>query len=56
LAETLSSPYPFPHQDYLAVLDADALKGKRIGVLRVMFGSKPEHSSDRSLSTVKSTR
>ena len=33
-----------PHQDYLAALDADALKGKRIGVLRVMFGSKPEHS------------
>src|SRR5258708_17415087 len=33
-----------PHQDYLAALDADALKSKRIGVLRVMFGSKPEHS------------
>jgi amidase len=25
-----------PHQDYLATLDAGALKGKRIGVLRVM--------------------
>jgi Asp-tRNA(Asn)/Glu-tRNA(Gln) amidotransferase A subunit family amidase len=33
-----------PHQDYLAALDAAALKGKRIGALRVMFGSKPEHS------------
>jgi amidase len=33
-----------PHEDYLAALDADALKGKRIGVLRVLFGSKPEHS------------
>jgi amidase len=33
-----------PHPDYTAALDAGALKGKRIGVLRVMFGSKPEHS------------
>src|SRR3984893_10327921 len=33
-----------PHPDYLATLDADALKGKRIGVLRVLFGTKPEHS------------
>jgi Asp-tRNA(Asn)/Glu-tRNA(Gln) amidotransferase A subunit family amidase len=32
------------HPDYLATLDANALKGKRIGALRVMFGSKPEHS------------
>jgi amidase len=32
-----------PHPDYTAALDAGALKGKRIGVLRVMFGSKPEH-------------
>jgi Asp-tRNA(Asn)/Glu-tRNA(Gln) amidotransferase A subunit family amidase len=29
--------------DYLAALKADALKGQRIGVLRVMFGVKPEH-------------
>src|SRR3984893_11133736 len=33
-----------PHLDYTAALDANALKGKRIGVLRVLFGSKPEHS------------
>src|ERR1700726_4152808 len=32
-----------PHPDYTAALDAGALRGKRIGVLRVMFGSKPEH-------------
>jgi amidase len=32
-----------PHPDYISSLKADALKGKRIGVLRVLFGSKPEH-------------
>jgi Asp-tRNA(Asn)/Glu-tRNA(Gln) amidotransferase A subunit family amidase len=32
-----------PHPNYVASLKANALKGKRIGVLRVMFGSKPEH-------------
>ena len=32
-----------PHGDYRAALDAGALKGRRIGVLRVMFGAKPEH-------------
>src|SRR6202166_1057555 len=47
-----------PHQDYLAALDADALKGKRIGVLRVMSGSKPEHSEvnevmERAISAMK---
>lgn len=31
-----------PHPNYLASLRADALKGKRIGVLRVMFGSAPQ--------------
>jgi amidase len=31
------------HPNYVSWLNADALKGKRIGVLRVMFGSKPEH-------------
>jgi amidase len=31
------------HPNYGAALKADALKGKRIGVLRVMFGTKPEH-------------
>jgi amidase len=31
------------HPNYSSSLKADALKGKRIGVLRVMFGSKPEH-------------
>jgi amidase len=31
------------HPNYLLVLKADALKGTRIGVLRVMFGVKPEH-------------
>ena len=30
------------HPDYLAALNADALKGKRIGVLRVMFGTQPQ--------------
>src|ERR1700730_1053711 len=29
--------------NYVASLKADALKGKRIGVLRIMFGTKPEH-------------
>jgi len=33
-----------PHGDYRAALDAGALKGRRIGVLRVMFGSRPEHA------------
>jgi amidase len=47
-----------PHPDYLAALDAGALKGKRIGVLRVMFGSKPEHSEvnevmERAISAMK---
>jgi amidase len=32
-----------PHPNYISSLKADALKGRRIGVLRVMFGSKPEH-------------
>jgi Asp-tRNA(Asn)/Glu-tRNA(Gln) amidotransferase A subunit family amidase len=32
------------HPDYRAGLTAGALKGRRIGVLRVMFGDKPEHS------------
>jgi len=32
-----------PHVNYVASLRADALKGSRIGVLRVMFGSAPEH-------------
>ncbi|MGU7770307.1 amidase family protein [Burkholderia sp. MR1-5-21] len=32
-----------PHPNYVASLRADALRGKRIGVLRVMFGSAPEH-------------
>lgn len=31
------------HPNYVSSLNANALKGKRIGVLRVMFGSKPEH-------------
>ncbi|MDB5366917.1 MAG: amidase [Rhodospirillales bacterium] len=31
------------HPNYATSLKAGALKGKRIGVLRVMFGSKPEH-------------
>jgi amidase len=30
------------HPNYLAGLKAGALKGRRIGVLRVMFGTKPE--------------
>ena len=33
------------HPDYLAGLKAGALKGRRIGVLRVMFGDKPEHQA-----------
>jgi Asp-tRNA(Asn)/Glu-tRNA(Gln) amidotransferase A subunit family amidase len=33
------------HANYVAGLRADALKGKRIGVLRVMFGTKPEHQA-----------
>ena len=46
------------HPDYLAALDAGALKGKRIGVLRVMFGSKPEHREvneviERAISAMK---
>lgn len=32
-----------PHPDYLAGLKSGTLKGRRIGVLRVMFGHKPEH-------------
>jgi Asp-tRNA(Asn)/Glu-tRNA(Gln) amidotransferase A subunit family amidase len=32
-----------PHPNYVSSLRTDALKGTRIGVLRVMFGSKPEH-------------
>jgi amidase len=31
------------HPDYLAGLKAGTLKGQRIGVLRVMFGDRPEH-------------
>jgi amidase len=31
------------HPNYVASLRADALKGKRIGVLRDMFGTAPEH-------------
>jgi Asp-tRNA(Asn)/Glu-tRNA(Gln) amidotransferase A subunit family amidase len=47
-----------PHPDYTAALDANALKGKRIGVLRVMFGSKPEHAEvngvmERAISAMK---
>src|ERR1700736_5975151 len=47
-----------PHQDYLGALDAHALKGKRIGVLRVLFGSKPEHSEvdevmERAISAIR---
>lgn len=30
------------HPNYLAALKADALKGKRIGVLRVLFGTQPQ--------------
>jgi amidase len=33
------------HPDYLAGLKAGTLKGRRIGVLRVMFGDKPEHQA-----------
>lgn len=32
------------HGDYRAALDDGALKGRRIGVLRVMFGTGPEHA------------
>jgi amidase len=32
-----------PHPNYPSSLKASALKGTRIGVLRVMFGSRPEH-------------
>jgi Asp-tRNA(Asn)/Glu-tRNA(Gln) amidotransferase A subunit family amidase len=32
-----------PHPNYVSSLKTDALKGKRIGVLRVMFGSKDEN-------------
>jgi amidase len=32
-----------PHPDYVSSLKADALNGKRIGVLRVLFGTKAEH-------------
>jgi amidase len=47
-----------PHPDYTAALDANALKGQRIGVLRVMFGSKPEHLEvnevmERAISAIK---
>jgi amidase len=47
-----------PHPDYTTSLDANALKGKRIGVLRVMFGSKPEHREvnevmQRALAAIK---
>jgi Asp-tRNA(Asn)/Glu-tRNA(Gln) amidotransferase A subunit family amidase len=47
-----------PHPDYTAALNANALKGKRIGVLRVLFGSKPEHREvnevmQRALSAMK---
>src|ERR1700726_3787309 len=47
-----------PHPDYTAALNANALKGKRIGVLRVMFGSKPEHLEvnevmERAISAMK---
>ncbi len=46
-----------PHPNYVSSLNADALKGKRIGVLRVMFGSKPEHQQvnavmDRALAAI----
>ncbi|MDR3467404.1 MAG: amidase family protein [Xanthobacteraceae bacterium] len=33
-----------PHGDYRAALDAGALKGRRIGVLRTLFGTRPEHA------------
>jgi len=47
-----------PHPNYVTSLKADALKGKRIGVLRVMFGSKPEHKEvnavmERALAAMK---
>jgi amidase len=46
------------HPDYASSLKATALNGKRIGVLRVMFGSKPEHQDvnavmDRALSAMR---
>ncbi|MGA7329869.1 MAG: amidase family protein [Rhodomicrobium sp.] len=31
------------HSNYVDALKAGALEGKRIGVLRIMFGAKPEH-------------
>jgi Asp-tRNA(Asn)/Glu-tRNA(Gln) amidotransferase A subunit family amidase len=34
-----------PHPDYRAALKPGALKAKRIGVLRVLFGDKPEHQA-----------
>lgn len=50
MLEVMAAPDPsdpqsgrHPHANYVSSLNADALKGKRIGVLRVMFGSKPEH-------------
>jgi Asp-tRNA(Asn)/Glu-tRNA(Gln) amidotransferase A subunit family amidase len=47
-----------PHPNYLASLRVDALKGKRIGVLRVMFGSAPQDQPvnalmDQSLADMK---
>ncbi len=33
-----------PHGDYRSALDDGALRGKRLGVLRVMFGAGPEHA------------
>lgn len=47
-----------PHPNYTTALKADALKGKRIGILRVMFGTKPEHEvvnavMDQALAAMK---
>ncbi|HET6306754.1 MAG TPA: amidase family protein [Rhodopila sp.] len=33
------------HPDYRAALQPNALKGKRIGVMRVLFGTRPEHQA-----------
>ena len=46
------------HPNYVASLRADALKGKRIGVLRDMFGTAPEHQPvnavmDQALAAMK---
>jgi Asp-tRNA(Asn)/Glu-tRNA(Gln) amidotransferase A subunit family amidase len=39
------------HADYRAGLKPGALKGRRIGVLRVMFGDKPEHQAVNEVMT-----